>query len=228
MIEAFKRKLKSGEPVLVINPDHPHPSLVEFLGTLPIDAVFIDCEQGSADVETVENMARAARLANLVSLVRIFSAEDWVIERYLGRGVDGLVVPRLETVEQAANVVAAVRYCYPKTSDHKVIVIQIETDSALGALDDMLQIDGIDAYFIGPVDLSKSLGFEGDFRNPEMQDVIARTVSAIRGAGQVAGVLVDQQSVRGYVNDGVQFLYGHVNELLGIGTQELVRKIRGG
>ncbi len=63
MIEAFKDKLATGAPVLVVDPDHPSPSLVESLGRLPIDAVWTDCEQGAADLETVENMARAARLA---------------------------------------------------------------------------------------------------------------------------------------------------------------------
>ena len=157
MVKSFKHKLERGEPVLVINPDHPSPSLVEFLGRLPVDAVWIDCEQGSADFESVENMTRAARVNSLVSLVRIFSPEEWVIERYMGRGVDGIVVPRLETAAQAMDVVKAVRYCYPKNHQEKIIVAQIETRSALETLDEFLRVDGIDVYFIGPVDLAKSL-----------------------------------------------------------------------
>ena len=73
MVAAFKNKIQRSETVLAINPDHPSPSLVQFMGGLPIDAVWIDCEQGSADVETVENKARAARLAGLVSLVQALS-----------------------------------------------------------------------------------------------------------------------------------------------------------
>lgn len=219
MVEDFKAKLCRGEPALVINPDHPSPSLVEFLGKLPVDAVFIDCEQGSADVETVENMARAARLANLVSLVRIFSPEDWVIERYLGRGVDGIVVPRLETAAQAEKVVAAVRYCYPKVSDRKIVVVQIETRSAFEALDDLLRVDGIDTYFIGPVDLAKSLGYEGDFRLPEVQETLDEAVATIRRSHKAAGILVDADNLQRYVRDGVQFLYGHANDLVTHGAR---------
>ena len=84
------------------------------MGGLPIDAVWVDCEQGSADVETVENMARAARLAGLESLVRVFSPEDWVIERFLFRGIDGLVVPRLDSAAHAQAVVDAVRLLLPQ------------------------------------------------------------------------------------------------------------------
>ena len=81
-----------------------------------IDIGFIDCEQGSPDVESVENMARAARVHGMASVVRLFSPEDWVIERYLFRGVDGVVMPRVDTAEQAQRVVDAVRYCVPPVS----------------------------------------------------------------------------------------------------------------
>ncbi len=220
MVEAFKNKIQRGKSVLVINPDHPSPSLVQFMGGLPIDAVWIDCEQGSADVETVENMARAARLAGLVSLVRVFSPEDWVIERFLFRGIDGLVVPRLDTAAHAQAVVDAVRYCFPKTHQEKLVVVQIESKSAIQDLAGFLRVAGIDVYMIGPVDLAKSLGFEGDFRQPEVQQVIDETIGAIRAAGKTAGILVDRENVRRYVNQGVGFLYVHANDFLAKGATD--------
>ena len=225
MVKSFKHKLERGEPVLVINPDHPSPSLVEFLGRLPVDAVWIDCEQGSADIESVENMTRAARVNSLVSLVRIFSPEEWVIERYMGRGVDGIVVPRLETAAQAMDVVKAVRYCYPKNHQEKIIVAQIETRSALETLDEFLRVDGIDVYFIGPVDLAKSLGFEGDFRMPQVQGAINAAIEKIRSADKVAGILVDRENTRGYVDKGVGFLYGHANDFLALGAEHFAHKM---
>ncbi|MEE8502569.1 MAG: aldolase/citrate lyase family protein [Kiloniellales bacterium] len=220
MVEAFKNKIQRGETVLVLNPDHPSPSMVQFMGGLPIDAVWIDCEQGSADVETVENMARAARLAGLVSLVRVFSPEDWVIERFLFRGIDGLVVPRLDTAAQAQTVVDAVRYCFPKTHHEKLVVVQIESKSAIQDLAGFLRVAGIDVYMIGPVDLAKSLGFEGDFRQPEVQQAIDETISAIRAAGKTAGILVDRDNVRRYVDRGVGFLYAHANDFLAKGATD--------
>jgi 2-keto-3-deoxy-L-rhamnonate aldolase RhmA len=219
----FKQKLRHGETVVVVNPDHPSPSLVEFMGRLPIDSVFIDCEQGSADVETVENMARAARLVHLTSLVRLFHGEDWVIERFLGRGIDGIVVPRLETPAQAARVAAAVDYCCPRDRDQKVVVAQIETAAALAALDEFLTIDGIDVYFIGPVDLAKSLGHGGDFRHAAVHETMIAVVAAIRAAGKAAGILVDRTNAREWEARGVQFLYEHVNSFLSTGAQDFAR-----
>ncbi len=182
MIQAFKDKLATGAAVLVVNPDHPSPSLVESLGRLPIDAVWIDCEQGAADVETVENMARAARVAGLVSMVRIFAPEDWAIERYMFRGLDGLVVPRLDSAAQAQGVVDALRYCFPETHQDELVVIQMETRGALDDLAAFLRVDGIHVYVIGPVDLAKSLGYAGDYRRPEVQQAIDETIAKIRAA----------------------------------------------
>ncbi len=220
MIQAFKDKLAKGAPVLVVNPDDPSPSLVESLGRLPIDAVWIDCEQGAADLETVENMARAARLAGLVSMVRIFAPEDWAIERYMFRGLDGLVVPRLDNAAQAQGVVDALRYCFPKTYADKLLVVQIESRGALQDLTGFLGVDGIDVYMIGPVDLAKSLGFEGDHRRPEVQQAIDEAIAKIRATGKAAGILVERDNVGRYRDRGVQFLYAHANAFLSHGASD--------
>ena len=225
--QKFKQRLAGGESVTVVNPDHPSSGLVEFLGCLPVDAIFIDCEQGSPDVETVEHMARAARLSGCPSLVRLFSPEDWVIERYMGRGIDGIVVPRLETAEQASRVVEAVRYCFPANHADKVIVIQIETASALENLDVFSAIDGIDVLFLGPVDLAKAYGHKGDYRHPDMRQRITSAISLLREVERPAGMLVHHDDVREYVEMGTQFLYTHANEFLKIGAEAFAVQTRG-
>lgn len=220
MMRAFKDKLACGECVIVLNADHPSPSLVERIGRLPVDAVFIDCEQGSPDVESVENMARAARLTGMTSLVRLFDRNAWVIERYMARGVDGIVVPRLDEPAQAAAVVESVRYCYPNAHTEKVIVIQIETSPALAALDDFLSIPGIDVLFLGPVDLAKSLGYAGDHSHPDVQDVLKDAIRRIVRAGKASGILVDRASAAGWIRAGAQFLYEHADNFLALGAAE--------
>jgi 2-keto-3-deoxy-L-rhamnonate aldolase RhmA len=220
MTRGFKDKLARGDCVVVLNADHPAPSLVERIGRLPVDAVFIDCEQGSPDVETVENMARAARLTGMTSLVRLFDRSDWVIERYLGRGVDGIVVPRLESADQAAAVVDAVRYCFPHAHAEKVVVVQIETRRALATLDDFIALSGIDVLFLGPVDLAKSLGYAGDHSQPEVQMALKQAVERIASGGKVAGILVDRSNAADWVGAGARFLYEHVDNFLALGAAE--------
>lgn len=218
MTARFKERLARGEAVVVMNPDHPSASLVEFIARLDVDAVMIDTEQGSPDVETVEDMARAARLVGLCALVRIFSPEPWVIERYLSRGVHGLVVPRVDAAKQAIDVVDTIRYCRPKDFNEQVIVVQIESMKAMSELEDFLSISEIDCFFIGPVDLAKSLGFEGEYSRPEVISVIEGAISQIVAAGKCAGMLVTGKDAAAWGRRGVRFHYTHLNEYALLGA----------
>lgn len=227
-IERLRAKLARDEPLIVVNADHPSPSLVEVLARQPIDAVFIDCEQGSPDVESVENMARAARLHSLASVVRVFSPDDWVLERYLFRGVDGVVAPRVDRAADAEKVVEAVRYCFPRDPAGRFVAVQIETARAVEELDAFLAVDGIDVYFIGPVDLAKSMGHEGDFRAPAVQEAMDSIIARTRAAGRHAGILVDEANAAEYVAKGVRFLYTHADAFVAIGARAFARAAAGG
>ena len=96
MANLFKDKLKRGEVVVVVNPDHPSPSLTEFIGGLDFDGVFIDCEHGVASVERVQDMCRAARAAGVESIVRPETNAPHLIARYLDAGAGGIIVPHVE------------------------------------------------------------------------------------------------------------------------------------
>ena len=222
----FKARLRAGEPVALVNPDHPSASLVESLGKAGVDAVMIDVEQGSSDVESVEHMARAARLTDLCAVVRIFTPEPWVVERYLFRGIDGLVVPRLETPDQARALVDAVRYCYPKDPDTKVIIVQIESVAAVKAIDGFLDVDAIDAFFIGPVDLAKSAGTNGDYNDPRVAALIDEAIAAITARNRPVGMLTNTADVARWRAKGVTLCYTHVDEFLRIGARSFEGAMR--
>ncbi len=225
-IARVRNKLARDEPLVVVNADHPSPSLVEVLAQQPVDMVFIDCEQGSPDVESVENMARATRLHQMASAVRVFDPQAWVLERYLFRGVDGVVVPRLDRAADARRVVEEVRYCFPDIPEPKLVVVQIESQAAVDELDGFLAIDGIDAYFIGPVDLAKTMGYGGDFHSPAVQSAMDEIIDRIRAAGRHAGILVDHDNVTAYVRKGVRFLYTHVNDFIAAGAGDFAGRVR--
>lgn len=216
----FKEKMRRGEPVAVINADYPSSALVEFLGqpSLGLDAVMIDTEQGSPDIQSVEEMARAARLTGLCVLVRLFSPEPWVIERLMLRGIDGIIVPRLDSAEQAQQVVDTVDYCFPGRDD-KVVVVQVESAAAHADLDRFLAVQGIDAYFIGPVDLSRSMGHKGDYTVPPVVQAVDDILARVNAAGKVAGTLVKPGDARQWMDRGARLLYFHVNDWLRIGSR---------
>lgn len=217
---SFKAKLAARETVSLVNPDHPSSSLVNFMCSLGVDAFMLDCEQGSPSFENVEDMARAARLGGVASLVRIPSPEPWTIERYMMRGVDGLVVPRLDRAEDAARVVRDIEYCAPRDFDKKTVIVQIESASAVDELDDFLSIDNIDCYFVGVVDLSKSMGFRGDYAVPEVRAALEDTVARILAAGKCAGIMVKEHDIDAWRGQGVSMLYTHLNDFAAMGARQ--------
>ena len=146
LVHGLKDRLRQSVPSLVINVDHPSPSLVEYLGRLPLEVVMFDTEQGSPDFETVENMARAARASGVCSLVRTFNGEAWAIERLLFRGVDGLVVPRAESIADVHRIVDAFRYCLPGGQQDKLLVVQLEHINLAKQVKELAQIKGLDCY----------------------------------------------------------------------------------
>jgi 2-keto-3-deoxy-L-rhamnonate aldolase RhmA len=215
----FKAKLAANETTLLLNPDYPSPGLVEFCGTLGADAVMIDCEQGNAGLEVLEDMARAARLAGIASVVRVPSPEPWTIERHMFRGVDGIVIPRLDTAAQVRRAVEDIRYCFPKAFDQKLVIIQVESASAVAELEGFLEVPGIDCLFIGGVDLAKSMGFAGDYTGPEMVRAIEETTARIRRAGKPTGMMVKPHDIGAWKARGPSMLYAHINDFLAMGAK---------
>lgn len=218
--EEFKQRLRSAQPVALVNADYASPALVEFIGGLGVDAVMIDCEQGNPSFQDVEDLGRAARVAGMAAIVRVPSPEPWTLERYLLRGVDGIVVPRLDTAAQVAKVVDDVRYVLQKNFARKSLIIQVESASAVAQLDDFLAIPEVDCFFIGAVDLSKSMGFGGSYHlHPEMLAVLDDTIARIRAKGRSVGGLVKEADVAAWRAKGVNMLYSHVNDYLMLGVK---------
>ena len=225
MANLFKDKLKRGEVVVVVNPDHPSPSLTEFIGGLDFDGVFIDCEHGVASVERVQDMCRAARAAGVESIVRPETNAPHLIARYLDAGAGGIIVPHVDSAAAAHEVVEAVRYTRPKDHEDKVVIAMIESLTAIENLPDMLKVEGVDVYFIGPNDLSHSMGHPAQPHRPEVKATVKRAASQIRAAGKVAGTLVVSDTAAEFVAAGCGFLYEHANNFLAAGAAEFRRRL---
>ena len=225
MANLFKDKLKRGEVVVVVNPDHASPSLAEFLGLLEFDGVFIDCEHGVASVERVQDMCRAARAAGIQSIVRPETDAPHLLARYLDAGAGGLIVPHVETAAAARRIVETVRYTRPKDYDDKVVVSMIESLTAIENLPDMLKVEGVDVFFIGPNDLSHSMGHPAQPHHPEVKAAVKRAAAQIRAARKIAGTLVVSDTAAEFVAAGCGFLYEHANNFLAAGAAEFRRRL---
>jgi 4-hydroxy-2-oxoheptanedioate aldolase len=226
MSHTLKQRLARGDAVLMVNPNHLSATLVEKLVRSGADSVFIDCEHGMAGFEHVQLMAKAARFGGGYAIVRPQNQERSTMTRCLNAGADGVMVPLVHTAQNAREVVKTFRYAVPDDYQDRLLVVMIESTEAVANLDEILKVEGIDVFFVGPGDLSQSMGYSpsvapGAKRAQPVLDLVDRTLTRIREAGKVAGTLVVRHDVAHLVGKGAQLLYYHADPFVTEGVNAM-------
>ena len=224
MSNTLKERLAGGASVLMVNPNHVSATLCEKLVRAGADAVFIDCEHGLASFEDIHHMAKAARYGGGFGIVRPQNQERSTITRCLNAGADGLMVPLIHTAEIAREVVHHFRYALPDDHADRLLIGMVESVEAVANLDEILAVDGIDLFFVGPGDLSQSMGHSpnvpaGGRRAQAVLDLVDDTLRRIRAAGRRAGTLAVKQDVAHLVAQGAQLIYYHADPFVADGVQ---------
>ena len=215
----LRARLAAGQAITMFTPHHASSGLAARLVELGADSVFIDCEHGTWSFEDVRMTAQIVRSTGGAAIVRPQSHERPLIIRYLNAGADGIMVPMVETAEEARAIVEAVQYALPADHQQRLVVVMVETVSAIDNLEAMLAIEGIDVFFIGPGDLSQDMGLPpappfGEPRPAEVMAKVAEAVGKIRAAGKVAGTLATLDEIPHWRTRGVQFFYVHSDPFL--------------
>ena len=236
---AMKSRLLSGHPAFGVSIMVPSPQIVEMVGRLGFDWVLIDCEHGTISLETVEILAMAAEAAGITPIARPRTSDPIEILQVLDRGAMGVQVPHVNTADQAREVVRAVKYHplgdrgaaagtrpagygfglsmtdYMEVANRETLVcIQIEEGEAVCNADEIVEVDGVDVVFIGPSDLSQSMGLPGDPKAPAVRKAIDDTFAKILSAGRIAGTPSTTGNVREILDKGVLYTYTHVTAML--------------
>jgi len=226
-----KSKLAAGDAVHGVFVGQNSPALAELFGYCGCDYILIDAEHGALDPGDVEEMTRAVEAAGVTPLVRVPANDPRIILRYMDVGPQGIMIPWCQSAAEAEAAVRATKY-HPDgyrglagvraarygvgmalTEDVKaanaetLVIAQIETVAAVEALPEMLRVPGVDVFFIGPNDLSQSLGYPARQDEPAVQKVIESTLTRIIDAGKAAGIMIrDAAGARRYRERGVQFI----------------------
>jgi len=190
------------------------PVTVEMAGFSGLDWVLIDCEHGPGGYETMVHQIRAAGVTPAAPIVRIASNESVAtFKRVLDIGAAGVMVPWIQDAEDAQKAVFAMRYppqgvrgvagspraaSYGTNADEYLgaandlvlTVIQIERSEAVDNIDAIAAIDGVDVLFIGPMDLSVSLGHPKQWNHPGQREAYRKVADAAKNAGKAAGILL--------------------------------------
>ncbi|WP_142779172.1 HpcH/HpaI aldolase/citrate lyase family protein [Agrobacterium sp. T29] len=215
----LRARLAAGEAISMFTPHHTSSGLSARLVELGADAIFLDCEHGTWSFEDVRATGQVVRSVGGAAIVRPHSHERPIIIRYLNAGADGIMVPMVGNAEEARAIVDAVRYALPSDYEKRLVIAMIETVDAIDALDEMLTVEGIDLFFIGPGDLSQDMGYPpappfGEPRPDVVMEKVAIAVDKIRAAGKIAGTLATLEEMPHWRERGVQFFYVHSDPFL--------------
>ena len=245
----LRHRLKNGDKLIATILSVPSPSVAEVLAETGFDALFIDGEHapfGTGDIQAVIQAVDR----DLPCIVRVAEPRELEIKKALDVGAAGVIVPMVNSAEQAAQMVSHARYSpegsrgvgvarvqgygmklgeYLESANDKIaVIVQAEHIRAVENIEAIVKVPGIDGVLIGPYDLSASLGKMGKIDDPQVVAAIDRVTSACRNAGMPLGIFqVTAAAVRPYIERGFSFIVVGVDTiLLGNAAQGLLKDVR--
>jgi 4-hydroxy-2-oxoheptanedioate aldolase len=230
----IKAKLARGEPVLVTTLHFTDPSLYEMTSLMGFDGIWMDLEHHTYSVETAAGLMRAARVGSSDIIARPAKGEFMRMQRLLEAGAQGIMYPRCEDEQEAAEVVAWAKFAplgrrgcdsanpdapylampleqYVRAANEQTfIIIQLETPSALERADRIAAVDGVDILMLGPGDLSVFIGRPGQLEDERIAEAKRHVAEAAKGAGKHFGwPVASPQQARELLELGGRFVcYG--------------------
>ena len=208
-----------------------HASIAELLANAGYEWLVVDMEHSTISIDQAGELIRTIALAGAAPLVRLTSNDINQIKRVMDAGAHGIVVPTINSPQEAQDAVAATRYAplgrrgvglaraqqyghgfkeyLEWQKDGPVVIVQIEHQSVLDHLDEIFRVKGVDGFIIGPYDLSCSMGIPGEFERPEFIAAMQRILKAGLKAGCPAGLHIvepDPARLRQVVEEGYRFI----------------------
>ncbi|MDG2380417.1 MAG: aldolase/citrate lyase family protein [Pirellulaceae bacterium] len=246
----LKKKLDNGDVVVGSFVYVPSSKLTEIVGLAGFDFVVIDMEHGPVDTAVAEDMVRAAEIANTTPIIRVTHNDPSAVLRSLDIGAQAIHVPNVHTRSDAINAVANSKYgpvgtrglagvrandyglCQPlpqyasDANDQTMVIAHIEHIDAVNNLDELLSVDGIDVYYLGPQDLSNSLGIPGQGKDSRVVDLVESSIQRIAAAGRTAGcIATDPKVARRYIDLGARYIATHAIRHMVDQSQRFIQEI---
>ena len=242
----IKQRLAAGQVATILAGTND-PDLIDQLGPLGADGIWLEGEHGGVDYADLGNLTRACDLWGVASVVRVMDNDYATIYRTLDRGAQGIVVPHVNTRAEAQAAVEAAKFAplgkrgmftsrqgfgisdYLKTAnDQSLLIVLIEDIAAVRNLDEILKVDHVDVFFVAPNDLATSMGHIGKLDLPEVQQTVDSAITRIVQAGRKAGTLVSSANVERYTRLGVRCIMTSVFPWIAAGAKDLMERAAAG
>ena len=240
----LKARLRDGDVTHGLWLGLAHPTVAEMAGRAGVDWCMIDAEHGPNDLPLIQAQLQALAGTGAEAAVRVPSADPIWIKRVLDAGAETVLVPMIESGDQAAVMVAATRYPpdgirgvgaivgrasqwgletgYDQSANARTSLwVQVESAAGVAAIDDIAGTEGVDCVFIGPADLAADMGHHGDPVQPDVSEAISHVITRTRAAGKAAGIItLDPSTATGWTAKGANVI------AFGIDSVMLARAMR--
>jgi len=208
-----------------------HPAIAEIMAKAGFDWLTVDLEHSVITIREAEELIRVIDLCGVVPLVRLSANDPVQIKRVMDAGAHGVIVPMVNSAEEARKAVEAVRYppdgkrgvglaraqgygsSFEKYKNwvnrESIVIVQVEHIKAVENLDTILSVEGVDGFIVGPYDLSGSLGIPGQFDNELMIEAMSKIKTFMRNSSKIPGYHVVEPDVDQFqqrVREGYRFL----------------------
>lgn len=208
----FKKLIKESNPLFGVWNGLADTYVAEILAGSGFDWILIDAEHAPFDLRTILAQLQTLNQFDVPVLVRPHNGDEHYIKQLLEIGVQNLLVPMVETAEQAELLYKAMQYApvgirgvgtalsraaqwnrtnnyFKDAGEQMCLIVQVENTKGVENLDEILKVAGVDGVFIGPADLAASMGFIGQADRVEVKTVVEESLKKIRAAGKMAGVM---------------------------------------
>lgn len=229
----FKQKIHSNQQLALGSwMSLGHPAVAEMICNAGFEWLAIDLEHSMIDLQRCEELIRVVDLMGRTPLVRLSSNDAVQIKRVMDAGAHGIIVPMVNTRQDAEQAVAAAyfppvglrgvglaraqgygssfkSYHESTVGSRTVVIVQIEHKTAVANLEEILSVKGVDAFLIGPYDLSMSLGIPGDFSHPLMVATLKRVTEVGKKLGKTCGIHIvepDQKALKDRFAEGYRLI----------------------
>lgn len=226
------------------------PTICEYIGLCGMDFYIMDAEHGGLTINDVAHMVRACETVGITPMARIHSLDEKMILQYFDAGIMGVMMPGTNTVEDCKKLVKAVKYYpqgnrglgpvrsadymagklsqaeYLKFSNEQTLVLpMIETKECLNNLSEMVKVDGVDGFILGPRDLALSMGFVDGPAHEEVKQAINESIKIVTGAGKIFGTVAATAEQAKELSDiGVTLLLNSVQGLITPGVKAFMKE----
>ena len=239
-----KRKLRSGETVYGCFMRQADPTLAEFVAMQGMDFIIFDGEHGSLEARDIEGLSRACELHGVTPIARVTTNEPSTILRFLDAGAHGIQVPWVNTAAEVEQAVQSAKYgprglrglagsrqggwglteplgeFTQRANRETMVVIHIETAAAVEAVEEYVAIDSVDVLFIGPTDLSHSLGHPGNPAHPDVVKVMDHVTEVVTASDKALGIFVGtRQAAAAWEEKGARYIAAGLEGLIKQGIQ---------